>query len=83
MRRGIKLTITRASDLCLGASGTGFGLLRHRDDLGAGRSGRQREGRREAQRFAPRRGLFFGSRPPSAGPFDEDQAVAYAVKLLF
>jgi hypothetical protein len=41
-------SLTRASSLGIGASGVGFGLLRHREDLVVWRSDRQEEGRREA-----------------------------------
>jgi hypothetical protein len=33
MRRSIKLALTRANGLGLGASGVDFGLLRQREDL--------------------------------------------------
>ena len=46
MLRSIKLALTLASGLGLGASDVGFGLLQMREDPGVSRCGRQDEGRK-------------------------------------
>jgi hypothetical protein len=63
-RRYIKLVLPRAISHGLGTRSAGFGLLRHREDLVVQRSGRQKEGRREA----PRQALLREPRLPIIAP---------------
>ena len=55
MRRGIELTLTRASSIGLGTSGVGVNLFCHRSGLVVRRYGRQEKGRRESPCQALRR----------------------------